>query len=347
MPPALPRLGPTYTVEVVQSLARCTGAITALNARISISPVAKPWQVRASWSGYATALQLQGVEVDEIDIFSRACGIKLPHRPMMSTTLDPLERFAEWQRELAQADGPGWRELLPTAVGEAGGAREHPPLVRAVELVRQHARLDATSTPWLWAPIMLRGVGLTASPLPCLTGGVKALWLKRTPADVDWAIAFNRLSRAAEIGLERLDDLERLHRQGLKALLNAYRAGALPRLLALSLVRPLLSPQGVADALNLSVAGASKLLERAVEAGLLVEITDRRTWRQFLTADLAVQFGFAGPRRGRPSHPPPALPASREMSHVLGKFDREMADIDRLLERINRGDRAASASPLE
>lgn len=329
--PAPPRFGPPYTAEVVRALARCTGAITALNARIPVSPVAKPWRVRAAWSGYATALQLQGVEIDEIDVYSWGCGLRLPGRPLISTHLDPFEGFAGWQQTLTADGDASWRDHLPAAIGEPADAREHPPLVRALDLVRQLARIDGTATPWLRAPIMLCGLGLTATPLPCLAGGVKAFRLKRTPADTDWAVAFNGLTRAAEAGLDRLHDLEQLHRRSLQTLLDEYRPGALPRLLALSFARPLLSPQSAADALRLSVAGASKLLDRAAAAELLVEITRRKTWRQFLTPDLAVLFGFAQPKRGRPRLTAPALPVSKDMADVLDAFDREMAEIDRQL----------------
>lgn len=90
---------------------------------------------------------------------------------------------------------------------------------------------------------------------------------KADPADTDWAAAFNGLTRAAEAGLDSLDDLEKLHRRAMHILRHEYRPGTLPRLIAFSLAHPLLSPQSVATALGLSVAGASKLIDRAVEAG--------------------------------------------------------------------------------
>ena len=339
--PPLPRYGPPYTAETVRSLARCTGAITALNARISISPVTKPWHIRAAWSGYTTALQLQGVEVDEIDVYSWGCGLRVPGRPLIGTTIDPFDAFAAWQQVLIEQHGAAWRDPLPTAIGEPSEAREHPLLVRALDLVRQYARIDGSSTPWLSAPIILCWLGVSATPLPCLTAGVIAFRLKRTPADTDWATAFNALSRAAEAGIDRLDRLEQFHRRGLQTLLDEYRAGALPRLLALSQLRPLLSPQSVAETLGLSVAGASKVINRAVSAELLVEITHRKTWRQFLAPDLAVEFGFAQPKRGRPRIAPPAIPVSKDLARVLDAFDREMDDIDRMLGRIDRVDRSS------
>ncbi len=337
VPPPLPRLGPPYTAEVVRSLARCTGAIAALNARVSVSPVAKPWRLRAAWSGYTTALQLQGVEVDEIDVLSWGCGIKMRGRPLLSTHLDPFDRFVPWQLLLSSHESGSWRDSLPTAIGEAAEARDHPPLVRALDLTRQHARVDGTATPWLLTPIILCGLGLTSTPLPCLAGGVKAFRLKRTPADTDWAATFNGISRSAEAALDRLDGLERLHRRGLRALLDEYRPGALPRLCALSFLRPVLSPQSVAREFQMSVAGASKLLERAAAANLLVEISDRSTWRQFLSPDLAEQLGFVAPMRGRPTNLPGALPTSKDIASILETFDTEMEAIDHLLQSRGTG----------
>ena len=81
----------------------------------------------------------------------------------------------------------------------------------------------------------------------------------------------------------------------------------------------------------MSIAGASKLLDRAAAAGLLIEITQRRSWRQFLAPDLAVEFGYARPKRGRPAKEPPALPVNRDLAVVFDAFDQEMERIDRLL----------------
>src|SRR3546814_10348684 len=57
-----------------------------------------------------------------------------------------------------------------------------------------------------------------------------------------------------------------------------------------------------------SAAGASKLLERAVAADLLVEITQRRSWRLFLPPDLAVEFGYAAQ--------PPAAPLGNQIGRA-------------------------------
>lgn len=171
------------------------------------------------------------------------------------------------------------------------------------------------------------------TPLPCLAGGGKAFRLKRTVGDEDWYAALRSLEASATANLERLHELEKLHREAQRAIVAEYRPGNLPALAALLHHRPLLSPQSLADLLGMSVAGASKLLARGVDCGLLVEITKRRTWRVFLTTDLAVEFGFAAPKRGRPRNETPPPPASRELAEVFDAFDREMENIDKLLQQ--------------
>src|SRR3546814_19332049 len=86
-------------------------------------------------------------------------------------------------------------------------------------------------------------MGLTATPLPCLAGGAKAFRLKRRPDENDWLAVLRALEAAARIGLERLHDLERFHRDAQRAIVAQFRPGTLPRLLALAVHQPLLSPQ--------------------------------------------------------------------------------------------------------
>ena len=81
--PAPARFGPDYSPPMVTAIASCTAAIARLDARIIVSPVAKPWAMRAAWSGYTTALQLQSAEVEEIDVFSWGFGLQITDRPAL------------------------------------------------------------------------------------------------------------------------------------------------------------------------------------------------------------------------------------------------------------------------
>src|SRR3546814_11452114 len=72
---------------------------------------------------------------------------------------------------------------------------------------------------------------------PCLAGGAKAFRLKRKPDADDWLAVLRTLERSAREGLERLHDLEKFHRNAQRAIVEAFRPGALPRLLALKIGR--------------------------------------------------------------------------------------------------------------
>lgn len=333
------RYGPTYSPPMVRAIADCTAAISKLDARISVSSVASAWRRRAALSGYTKALQLQQAEIDEIDVFSWGCGLKLPGRALRATNLDVFEDFAPWEAALSEQDPLAWRDQLPTEIGEPKEAAEHPALIRALDRVRQHARIVGGLAPWLGLPFALRDMKVSAAVLPCLAGGAKAFRLKKTPQDADWLAVIRALGASAIAGLERLHALERLTRDAQRAIAAEYRPGALPALLALTHHRPLVSPQSVATVLGLSVAGAGKLLQRAATAGALVEITQRASWRLFLTPDLAAEFGYVRPKPGRPAKEPPPLPGDRDLSAVFDAFDAfddEMAEIDSLLQRVDR-----------
>src|SRR3546814_3832554 len=86
MPITIPDLSePIWTSRLVARLERAAAAIGRLDARVSASPAAAPWQRRATWTGYTTALRVQGAEIDEIDIFGRECAVNLPGRRPMPT----------------------------------------------------------------------------------------------------------------------------------------------------------------------------------------------------------------------------------------------------------------------
>src|SRR3546814_9272385 len=102
--------------------------------------------MRAGWTGYARALQLQSAEIEEIDLFSWGCGLKIPGRPPLTSHVDLFDRWEEWREALRDTDKHQWRDRLPTAIGDPATAAEHPPLVRALDTLRQLARIDRKST---------------------------------------------------------------------------------------------------------------------------------------------------------------------------------------------------------
>ena len=322
--PALPSVA--WTVELATLLETASLAIGRLDARVCASSVAPAWRLRAAWTGYTRALQLQSVEIDEIDVYSWGCGLVLPRRAPRSSVGNAFAAFVPWQNALA-ARGRHWREDLPFAVEVSDDFTAAPALLRALEIVWQYAVATDDEQPWLALPTLLQRLGVTKTPLPCLVVGDKRFRLSQRPDDAMLRRSLKAIAQAAYEGLARLDAMETDRARAMAGIAAERRPGMLVQLLAFAQHNPLLSPQHVSTRLHLSLSGAGKLLTRAAELGTLVEVSGRRSWRTYLPPDLAIVFGFVPPPRGRPVGPP-ALPHDRALAGMLEAFDVEMAEFD-------------------
>lgn len=323
-----------WSDPLAAALEQASRAIGRLDARISASPVWSAWQTRAAWTGYATALQLQGVELDEIDVFAWGCALPLPGRARLATLDDPFDGFARWRDQFAGNARRHWREDLgsrvvpdPTYAG--------PVLLRALEAVRQISIAEGSIDAWLALPLLLQRMGVTTALLPCLVAGEKRLRFDQPADEAVLRRLLKVLAGAAATGLDRLDAIERDRLRAVRAILATARPGALARFTARLQHRPVASPQAIAAEFGMGVSGAGKLLARAADAGLVREIRGTQAWKLYLTPDLAVAFGFAAPPRGRPRADPPPLPHDRDLAAVLRAFDADMAAFDRAHPSVN------------
>ena len=329
MPVAMPDLSePIWTSRLAARLERAAAAIGRLDARVSTSPTAAPWQRRATWTGYTTALRVQGAEIDEIDIFGRECAVNLPGRRPMPTNLDDHDALPIWQRQLAHRESRYWRDELAISTDVPEDWSQRPALLRALEITARRSRADSTIAPWLAVPGLLRSMKITQAVLPCLTIGDKAFRL--SPRDTQAIVLRNlrSLTDRAEEGLVRLQAIEEDRIRAAAALHGAHRPGKLLELLSLVQLVPVVSPRMLARRLDVTISGAGKLLSRAAKLDLLVEVSGRQAWRTYMTRDLAIAFGFGIRPVGRPPAPPRALP---DFVPALAEFDREMAELDSML----------------
>lgn len=305
--------------------------ICELGGRISASSVRAAWQRRAAWTGYARALQLQGGEIDEIDMFSWASGVPLSARPTRRTHDDEFGAFSSWWTALELRNRDAWRDALPFTPDID---RTLPRIVQAVDLTRQYARRSRGIEPWLALPRFLYLLGLTASPLPCLTAGTKAFRLQASLSEDMLRVTLKALAAAGQKGLESLDTMEAAYRASVRAIRSEYRPGKLPQLLALSLSTAVLSPANTAQLLDLSVAGAGKILKRAASLGVLVEVSGRRSWKAYVEPALAVALGLRNAPLGRPRNEPPPLAPASDLAGTLDDFDQAMIEIEAKLARL-------------
>lgn len=317
-----------WSDALAASLEQATAAIARLDARNSATSVGTAWQLRAAWTGYARALQMQGQEIDEIDVYLWGCALPLPGRQRLSTTHDPFDAFADWQTQFAGNAKRHWLEdrgaLVEPDPGYAG-----PQLIRALEALRQISIVEPGIEAWLALPLLLQRLGVTRTLLPCLVTGEKRLRFGQPADEALLRRLLKALAQVAEGALDRLDALERDRLRAARAILAAHRPGALPRLLARLQVRPVASPQVIADEFGVTISGAGKLLTRAADAALVVEVRGTQSWKLYAAHDLAVTFGLIAPKRGRPRVEPPPLPHDRSLAEVLRSFDDEMAAFDR------------------
>lgn len=325
---------PVWTAKLASALERAAAAIGSLDARVSVSSVASPWQRRASWTGYTMALRAQGAEIDEIDIFGRECTVNLPGRRPIPTNLDGPDALPMWQSNLAQREARYWRDDIAIATDVPADWNQRPALLRALEITARHARADGTIAPWLAVPALLRSMKITKAVLPCIVIGDKALRL--SPRDARAIVIRNlrAFGDRAEEGLEQLQALENDRLRAAAAVSGAHRPGKLINLLALLQFVPVISPRLVARRLDVTISGAGKLLTRAADVDLVVEVSGRQAWRTYVARDIAIRFGLRQRPIGRPPAPPRYV---ANLEPALADFDREMAELDSMLAGLGIG----------
>jgi len=328
--PARPFSALSWNPELGGSFGEAMGAIGRLDARVSASPVAAAWRRRASWSGYTAALRLQRCEIDEIDVFSQLTGVPIAGRPPLATHGRPFDGYDGWLQSLGRSTTHHWREALPFSFDEPDSWGEAPALLRALTLLDIWSREDATAKVWLGFPHLLAGMGLTGTPLPCLVIGDASLRTLYGPRERHLKRLLKAVRSSAAEGLDRLERLEAWRTEFAAALAQERRAGLLRKLGQFALSQPIISARLVADAFDITLSGAGKLLARAASRRLVVEVSGRASWRLYVTPDVAIALGMLPPPRGRPLSPPPR---TEELDAVLSEFDREMDAIDLLLER--------------
>lgn len=236
-----------------------------------------------------------------------------------------------WQRNLARNDARYWRDELAIATDVPEDWNQRPALLRTLEIIARHARADGTIAPWLAVPALLRSMTITQTVLPCLVIGDKALRL--SPRDARAIIMRNlrAFGDRAEEGLEQLQALENDRVRAAAAVSGAHRPGKLINLLALLQFVPVVSPRLVARRLDVTISGAGKLLTRAADVDLVVEVSGRQAWRTYVARDIAIRFGLIQRPIGRPPAPPRYV---ANLEPALADFDREMVKVDSMLARL-------------
>lgn len=289
-----------WTPGLAAALANASAAVATLDARVSNSLLATAWQKRAKLSGYAAALYLQNEQIDEVDVFSHFCGLRLPGRAIPETNSEPYAEFAKWEALLHDGEGRHWRQALPFTFDLPQGWEGAPKLVRSLVVLHKWTSVDMTKMAWLQGPILLQQFRVTNAVLPNLVFGNAAMRSNNSRTDVLLRQLLTDLRKVAEVGLARFDAMEDATMRFANIVAKEKRLGKLKDLGLLLLIDPLLTPRRVADYLGLTVSGAGKLLQRAAKHDIVSEVSGRGTWRAYATRDIAMALNLIEPKRGRP-----------------------------------------------
>lgn len=276
-----------------------------------------PWHLAAVLEGLRLRMDGALRIVDRGAIFDAARVALGHHGWLANPDLDQEGEVQASGRHLADADASS--ALLGAALQlrswlDAGGAR---PPVRAA-LIRHWVRR-----------------GLLRAPLP-LTG-VRALSAEAPEALPEWICAFlQALAAEARDTHQLLRDLERNWLVARREVAGRRSTSRAPLAVDVLAAAPLLSATTLAQAIGMSIKGATTMLDGFVAEGIAVEVTHRSARRLFgLNGMTPVRDATAAPRRPEPgrSRGRPPLGSEAEFGDVpaalpppVGRFGRPAVD---------------------
>lgn len=191
-----------------------------------------------------------------------------------------------------------WRDGLPPVVGSARAPLTVPPLLAAATAARSWMEAAIVPHPTPAQALAVAALRLAAAPVPAVIplvawsgwpgigrpyqDGLPRVRSGQVPESAGWEGDFLRLvAESARGGLRELDRLARAEATG-RAL--AAQGGARSRLGAAVeavLREPALTPKALAERIGVTHQAALQLLAALAEAGVVAEITGRRSFRAF------------------------------------------------------------------
>ena len=242
-------------------------------------------------------------------------------RPMTSTRSAVAEVLAATPQTLGSAAVADVSTALPRLTGV---------VTEALAVLRAHGERDWHG--WLVAarlPAVLARLGITATPLPCLTGLARAMRYSSAGSAEIEVLLVPRLGAQARDGLallRRLEACAQAWRRRLEGLTARSRAG---QAAGAFLVWPALTRSQLAMALGTTQAGAGTVLKVLVARGIVERVMFGGT-AYFVAHESLGEFKIAA-RQG----PQVRMPT---MTAALTEFDAAMAAFDLLgIELENEG----------
>jgi hypothetical protein len=372
---------------IVTALEQAAIAVGRLDAALAGNPLRRAWTF---WSELDTARRHAEADGRKVDLFRLAAhlhGLPLrlgdttsaPERGREIASLNYAVELRSWMAA-PDAEQQRLRDIALDSLQDCGGGQ--PALVATAQgMLTWLAGRGSRPAIRAAVPLYLRDRAITIHALAAITGGDA---LRAGPDDPDgFTVRFlDAVRREAADGRDLLLTMEREWR-GARLRVD-HRAGArsnsrLPAAVDLLAASPLLSISALAEALNCSVEGASRMLEALVQLEVAAEVTGRtgRGARRLYglkrllpirAETTAVQRRARGGQRGRPKRvltapfaelvdDPRAATRARDadpveparlaavsfdfdaLDRLIAASDERTRGVRRLLDRIARGEK--------
>lgn len=290
-------------------------SIGRLEHALDSSPLEDVWHLRMQLDAASQLMECDGLKVDRDRLHVLMCGLPIErHRDngvearalRMVASLRRLARRTAARRlgtaPVATADDeiePGigaWDDSVDLCLVTMAEERatEGALIATALALRGWIMKGGAASAGMAALPAQLVLGGLAKRYLPCFVAAWRKAALVEGEREDEWLRRFlDGFAHAAEKGERTLGALQLARREWHRRLGSRRSTSRLPRLVDAMLALPVVAPAQAARVMGLTVGGATKLITELVALGILIETTRRKSWRRFLTADLAVAAQLA------------------------------------------------------
>jgi hypothetical protein len=342
---------------LLQPLERASAAVGRLAQAAAGTPVLAAWLHRSRAEAAASIADVQGRRVDPNRL--RTLLARVPARATRDwgATMLALDLMRQM---LADGTGEGAVDggtplLIPTGTDDAvarmeealGPAKGTVLIACGLGFVGHLEAGGDRGGACLAVSRFLAAQGMTPLPLPCLNGGeaVRRADPSGSWPGGNWLVTFlDGMARQAEEGEESLVAL--LHRwRGWRRRVGDRRSDArIRRAVDAMAAEGVMSPARLAARLRCATSAATDLLEELQRLEIAVEITRRRTHRDFVAEDLASMLDEVAHRAApaAPSSlpsvaptkgPPPMSPESDRWVEPAEGVDDALANLERILKR--------------
>lgn len=319
-----------------QALTEALLAIGRLDGVLENHPLRQAWLHRSRLQATVQAMAWNGRGVDPQRLAAVRAGVQLPATDDRRSESQALA-LLDFLHGIETVDDPavdGFRDdaaLMEDAIEDSISSGQA--VLQSIADVAGRMRSELDTRPGalvVAVPVILHRHGLTRSGM---IDGLAA-W---PPPGRNWTAAFyDGLARNAKDGLNRLHALTHTS-VAWKRLLGERRSNSrLPALVVAALCHASLTPSSAAKLLDITVAGAGKLLTEMEGLGILSEVSGRTGCYRIYVPSEQAEFKVRRSDKKRSAEPPKDF-GGQHLDSLMAEMDAVLARVGSRLSRDFRG----------